>query len=196
MPFNQKQTFVYIFLILVIVLILVPITTVFNDLLTRIVINLDLYKYIQNVIIPWEIRLIGVILYPFGFNPTVVGEYLAIGKGNPLLVEVAWNCIGWQSLLFFIFTGWIGLQGDKYTLVSKTKAWIIGFLGTFLINLFRITLVVLIASYFGQNVGNIIHDHGSIIVIIAWLFFFWWFVYSFVLEEKKNHLIDASNYGC
>lgn len=181
---KQKQTFLYIFLILVVVLMVLPFMTTFNDILTRLVMKLDAYKLIQDYVIPWEVRMVGVILYPFGFQPAVVGEYLSIGKAQPFLIEIAWNCIGWQSLLFFILTGWVGFQGDRYTNWSKLKAWVIGFLGTFLVNLLRITVVVLLAYYFGQNVAIIFHDYGSTLAVIGWLFFFWWLVYSFVLEEK------------
>ena len=104
-----------------------------------------------------------------------------------MLVEIAWNCIGWQSFLFFILTGWVALQGDSYTFKSKIKAWMIGFLGTFLINLIRITIVVLISVYLNQILAHIFHEYGSILFVILWLFFFWWFSFKFVLEEKTSH---------
>ena len=191
---KQKQTFLYIFLIAVVVFMFFPFMNTFNDLLTRLVMRLDAYRIIQDVVIPWEVRMIGVILYPFGFKPAIMGEYLAIGGGpstpfgrsGQFLIEIAWNCIGWQSLLFFILTGWVGFQGDRYTNLSKYKAWLIGLLGTFLVNLLRITIVVLLAYFFGQNVAIIFHDYGSTLTIIGWLFFFWWFSYSFILEEKSQ----------
>ena len=182
----QKKTFIYIFLILVFVLMFMPFVTTFNDILTRVVMNLDAYKFIQNYVVPWEIRMVGVILYPFGFQPAVVGEYLAIGKEQPFLIEIAWNCVGWQSLLFFVLTSWIGLQGDRYTNLSKVKAWLIGFLGTFLVNLGRIAFVVIIAFYFGQNVAIIFHDYGSTLAVLGWLFIYWWFSYSFVLASREG----------
>ena len=181
----EKKTFINIFLILSLVLVFMPLITTFNDTLTRVVMRLDVYRFIQDVIVPWEIRMVGVILWPFGFQPSIVGEYLAIGSKEPFLIEIAWNCIGWQSLIFFILTSWIGLQGDKYSNISKIKAWVIGFLGTFLVNLVRIALVALIAYYFGQNVAIVFHDYGSTLIVLGWLFLFWWFVYSYVLEQKK-----------
>jgi len=180
----EKEIFIFIFLILVLVLMVMPFITTFNDLLTRLVMRLDFYRVIQNVIVPWEIKMVGVILLPFGFKPAIIGEYLAITRGgNPFLIEIVWNCIGWQSLLFFLITAFVGLQGDKYTNFSKFKALVIGLLGTFLVNLFRIAFVVLVAYWFGQNVAIIFHDYGSTLAVLAWLFFFWYFSYSFVLEE-------------
>ncbi|OGY18986.1 MAG: hypothetical protein A2786_00930 [Candidatus Chisholmbacteria bacterium RIFCSPHIGHO2_01_FULL_52_32] len=192
----EKETFIWIFIILVVVLVFMPFVTTFNDVLTRIVMSLDGYKVIQDYVVPWEVRMVGVILWPLGLKPGVVGEYLAIGGGpstpfsrsgqSQLLVEIAWNCIGWQSLLFFVITSWVGLQGDRYTDLSKVKAWMIGFLGTFLVNLFRIAAVVLIAYAFGQSVAIVFHDYGSTLAVLAWLFFFWWFSYAYVLEEKGS----------
>lgn len=183
----QKQIFSRIFLILALVLMAMPFLTTFNDVLTRLVMSLDGYRVIQNYIVPWEIRMVGVLLYPFGFKPAVMGEYLAITSGKtPFLIEIIWNCVGWQSLLFFIITAFVGLQGDKYTNFSKIKALIIGFLGTFLVNLLRIAVVAVSAYFFGQNVAIIFHDYGSTLIVIGWLFVFWWFSYSFVLEAKDN----------
>lgn len=196
----EKNTFLYIFLILTLALVFMPFVSTFNDVLTRLVMKLDVYKVIQNYVVPWEVRMVGVLLYPFGFKPAIMGEYLAISGGpstllrqaqdrsgqSQLLVEIAWNCIGWQSLFFFIITSWVGLQGDQYTNFSKIKAWIIGFLGTFLVNLFRIAAVSLIAYYFGQSVAIVFHDYGSTLMVIAWLMIFWWFSYSFVLESKSG----------
>lgn len=181
----QKKTFVLILLILTALLIFLPFITTFNEVLTRLVIKLDAYKFIQDYIVPWEVRMVGVILSPFGFKPQIAGEYLAIGEKNIFYIEIAWNCIGWQSLLFFIITAFVGLQGDKYTNLSKIKCLIVGVLGTFLINLGRIALITLITYYFGQKVAIIVHDYGSTLITIGWLIFFWWFSYKYVLEEKE-----------
>ena len=115
---------------------------------------------------------------------TAPGTVAVIKDGVNQYTYIAWNCIGWQSLLFFLLTAWVGFQGEKFTFSSKIKAWLIGFLGTFLVNIIRITLVILLAYYFGQNIAIIFHDYGSTFAVIGWLFFFWWFAYRFVLEEK------------
>lgn len=183
---KPKDTFQTLFLILVMVLIFLPFFTTFNDIITRIVIWFDFFHVIRDIIVPWEIRMIGGMLMPFGLKPVIIGEYLAITQsGRPFLLEIAWNCVGWQSLLFFLITGWVGFQGDKYTNSSKYKAWLIGLLGTILINLIRICIVVLLAYYLGQNIALFFHDYGSTFVIIGWLFVYWWFSYSYVLEEKN-----------
>jgi len=57
--------------------------------------RLDSYRFIQEVVVPWEVRMVGVMLYPFGFQPSVIGDYPALGNKDPFLIEIAWNCVGW-----------------------------------------------------------------------------------------------------
>lgn len=181
----SRETFITIFLILVLVLTLLPFMATFNDILTRIVINLKGYWFIRDIIVPFEVKMVGGILILLGMQVSITKEYVILGQSNPFIAEIIWNCIGWQSLLFFILTCWVGLQGDRYTNASKIKALFIGLLGTFLINILRIVVVILVAYYIGQLTGAIVHEYGSLLVSIVWLFFFWWFVYSFVLEETR-----------
>jgi len=181
----SKDAFVTLFLILTLVLMFMPFLATFNDFLTRAVINLRGYTLIREYIVPFEVRMVAVVLTSLGFDVSVTSEYVILGNSQPFFIEIVWNCIGWQSLLFFVITAFVGLQGDKYTNFSKFKATIIGILGTFLVNILRIVAVVLVAYFFGQFPAVIIHDYGSLLAVIFWLFFFWWFAYSFVLEESE-----------
>lgn len=186
----SRDTYISIFIILVLALMFFPLMATFNDLLTRLVINLRGYWFIREVIVPFEVRLVAVVLAGMGFDVAVTREYVVLGQtqAQPFIAEIVWNCIGWQSLLFFAITTFVGLQGDRYTNLSKLKALIIGAFGTFLVNILRIVAVVLVAYYFGQYPALIIHDYGSILAVILWLFFFWWFSYTFVLEERHSDL--------
>lgn len=181
---NQKKIFMYILALLTLVLIFIPFITTFNDVLTRGAMRFDYNSIIRKNVIPWIVRMVGVVLYLFGFKPSISGDFLVIGGEKPFLIEIAWNCIGWQSLLFFVMTSWVGLQGEKYSLISKIKSWLLGVMGTFLVNLTRILIVVMVSYYFNQKLALIVHDYGSTFLVVGWLMFFWWFSYRFVLEEK------------
>ena len=142
----SRDTFVTLFLILVLLLMFFPLMATFNDILTRVVINLRGYWFIREVIVPFEVRLTAVILAALGVEVAVTREYVVLsGSSQPFIAEIVWNCIGWQSLLFFGITAFIGLQGDRYSNLSKLKALIIGALGTFWINILRIVLVIFVA---------------------------------------------------
>ena len=134
----KRQAVINLFIILTILLLVLPFYNTISDIFTRIVITFDWYQPIKEYIVQNQVRMVAVILMPFGLKPSIMGEYLAIGVSDPYLIEIAWNCIGWQSMLFFIITGWIVLAGNNYTKSSRIKTWLGGFFGTILLNLLRI----------------------------------------------------------
>ena len=178
---KTKPAFQLIFLSMLIILIFLPFFTTVNDLLTRIVEHTRLFVYIEDYIVPFLSRIVAVILAPFGFQAVGVKEGLYISE-KELTVNIAWNCVGWQSMILIIITLITGLQGS-YTRFSKAQAVLIGLLGTFLVNVVRIASVVLFAVYLGNKPAVIYHDYFSSLLVILWLLFFWWFSYVYVLER-------------
>src|SRR3989338_4240384 len=90
----SRETFITIFLILVLILSLLPFMATFNDILTRIVINLKGYWFIRDIIVPFEVKMVGGILTLFGMQVTVTKEYVVLGNTQPFIAEIIWNCIG------------------------------------------------------------------------------------------------------
>ncbi|MFA5070486.1 MAG: exosortase/archaeosortase family protein [Patescibacteria group bacterium] len=198
---KEKATFQVIFLSLAVLLIFLPFITTFNEVLTRVVEKIYLYTYIEDYIVPYLSRLVGVFLLPFGFKVigTTSGLYL---PDKSLAIDIAWNCIGWQSMILIIITFFAGLQGE-YTKFSKGQTILIGVLGTFIINVLRIASVVLVAVNFGYFPAVIYHDYFSNLLIVLWLFLFWWFTYAYVLEpiivraepqKKKTNLYSIGRF--
>jgi len=143
---------------------------------------LGAYMWVQERIVPLEVKMVGVLVTPLGIN------YLAHQNGmtvNGTYAGMTWNCIGWQSLLLLLITLVVGLRGN-YTLVSKIETVLIGLLGTFIVNLLRLTLIVILLAYSRPLFAVVYHDYLAAIITILWLFGFWWFSYSFVLEEKTD----------
>lgn len=176
-----KRTFIIIFALFAILLAVLPFLVSFNEILTHVVESFRLYMRLQERIVPLEVRMVSVLVRPLGI------DYLAHPNGmtvNGTYAGMTWNCIGWQSLLLLIITLIFGLRGD-YALWSKVETVLIGLLGTFLVNLLRLTLIVVILAYSRPLFAVVYHDYLAAIVTIIWLFAFWWFSYAFVLEEKR-----------
>jgi exosortase/archaeosortase family protein len=130
--------------------------------------------------------MIAVILGFFGIEASVSETSLYLLKGAITLpIYISWNCVGWQSFILFAITLITGLQGS-YTRRSKVETVILGFLGTFLVNLLRISIVCLVAYYVGQLPAVIFHDYGGTILILLWLFLFWYFAHGYVLEPIEG----------
>lgn len=179
-PFWQKSTFKTIFIMTAIILVLLPFSTTFNEFLTKTVEKFQWYSSIQDYVVPWEIKMVGALLIPFGVKFIASSEGMTI---NGVYLKMTWNCIGWQSLVLIAITFIIGLQGS-YNKISKLECILIGLLGTFLINLFRLAFTAVLGAYFGSLFAIIFHDYFTTFVTLTWLIFFWWFSYAFVLQPK------------
>jgi exosortase/archaeosortase family protein len=190
-PFGQdKQTGFRtvsrnILLILVFVLMSLPLFTTFNEVLTKTAEKTGTYVWFTKSIVPFETRAVTLILKPFGIEGKPTSSHLYITKDNKSrAIFFSWNCLGWQSAIMLILTLLTGLSGD-YALGNKIETILLGISGTFIINLLRISVVVLIAYYFGQLWATIVHDYGGTLFTVAWFFFYWWFSYNFILEERE-----------
>jgi len=178
---REKKTFAMLFALLAIFLAVLPFVVTFNEVLTHLVEKFRLYMWVQEGVVPSEIKMVGVLVRPLGIN------YVAHGGGmtvNGRYAQMTWNCVGWQSLLLLTITLVVGLRGN-YTFWSRVEAALIGLLGTFLVNLFRLTFIVVLLAFAPPIFSIVYHDYLAAIVTIIWLFGFWWFSYSYVLEEKQ-----------
>lgn len=178
---NQKRTFAIIFALLAVFLAVLPFLVSFNDVLTRLIEGIGAYRWVQERIVPLEVKMVAVLVRPLGID--YVSHQTGM-KVNGTYAGMTWNCLGWQSLLLLIITFVFGLRGN-YTFWSKTETVLIGLLGTFLVNLLRLVFIVLLLAYSRPLFAVVYHDYLAAIVTIFWLFGFWWFAYSFVLVERE-----------
>lgn len=179
---REKKTFTIIFVLLAVLLAVLPLLVTFNEVLTKTVEHFGLYMWVQDRIVPMEIRMVSVLLSPLPINFAAYQEGFIV---NGTFLRMTWNCIGWQSLLLLTITVVVGLRSGSYTLLSKAEMVLIGLLGTFIINLIRLTFIVALFAISRPLYAVVYHDYLAAIVTIIWLFFFWWFAYSFVLKEKS-----------
>ena len=180
---DSRKPIIRLVLIMAAILIMIlPFVTTFNEFLTRIVEMTGLDALLTDWIVPIEARMLAVILGFIGIPSQVSTSTIYLDKGGFFLpVYISWNCVGWQSFILFAVTLATGIQGP-FTKSSKIEAVVIGFLGTFLVNLLRIASVAVVAFYFGQMPAVVYHDYGGTIIILLWLFAYWWFSHGWLLE--------------
>ncbi len=180
----EKITFSTLFLLLAVMLMALPFLTTLEDILTRIVMGVGWYRQIQEVIVPYEMRIVTALLNLFQLHAQAGNAYIQLDQhGHKEVIYLIWNCVGWQSFVLFFLTLFTGLAG-KFTVSSKLQALAIGLLGTYLINIARLVLVMVIYGLLGRGIGIVFHDYFSGLLSISWLFGFWYISYSWVLEEK------------
>lgn len=182
---NKKRTFMWILVITALTLSFLPFWNSIQDLLMRLLMASGGYRAIQDLIVPYELRIVGSILVLLGIPVRLGAEYIEWTKssGGNEVVYLVWNCVGWQTLVLFGVTLLTGLSG-QYTKLSKLQTFMIGLLGTYLVNIFRLTLVLIVYFYTGRVFGIVFHDYFSNLFSLLWLGFFWWFSYNHVLVSK------------
>ena len=183
-PKRTKSQFLPIFVIAALIFIILPFLTTFNSLLTNILLRWKLYQVLQDFYVPYQAKMMASILafFPVSVQAVKTGLWL---NGN--FVELQWNCLGWQSAVLFLGTIFTGFQGN-FTRVSRFEVIVIGFLGTYFINVVRILAVVTLAAFGAYGPAVFFHDYLSLVFIILWFFGFWFFAYSYVLEEKRDEI--------
>ena len=179
---ERKATFGNLFALLAVTLVLLPFVTTFNEFLTRVVEKSGFYMVIQGHVVPVLTRMMVLILSPLNIDVQATYRGLLV---NGRSVRLSWNCLGWQSLVLLFISLITGLQGP-YTLLSKFEVILTGFLGIFLMNLIRLSGIVVLSVYVSQVASLIFHDYFSNVMIIGWLFFFWWYSFKFVLVRKQT----------
>ncbi len=187
---EQKKTFRLLLAVLAVTLLLLPFVTTFNSVLTEIINKVGAYRTMQRTLVPFESRLVLAVIRPLGIPAFLAqaGDSVSfyMQKGDQFLpVQLQWNCLGWQSMLLLGVSLIVGLQGD-FSRLSKIECMVIGLLGTFLVNIFRMVFITVGVYYVNTVFAFLIHDYFAALTTIIWLGFYWWFSYGFVLEEKTN----------
>jgi len=184
---DSRRPIIRLILIMAAILIMIlPFVTTFNEFLTRIVEASGLDAILTDWVVPIEARMMSVILGFLGIESQVSTTTVYVSKGGFFLpVYISWNCVGWQSFILFGVTLVTGIQG-AFSRASKFEAIVVGLLGTFLVNLLRITSVAVVAYYFGTVPALLYHDYGGTIIILLWLFAYWWFSHGWLLEPLEE----------
>ena len=178
-------TFQMILLLAAGLLLVLPFITTFNEFLTKAVIELRLDSILTNWVVPTEVRFIALILQPFGITTEVTDAALYLHKAGsvlPIPVYVSWNCVGWQSFILFGITLVTGLQG-RIPRRRKIQVIALGLLGTFWMNILRMSAVALVAYFFGRLPAVIFHDYGGTLMILVWLVIFWYALFNYFLAD-------------
>jgi len=179
-----KKTFEIIFLLSAIILLSLPVLTTGSDFFAAFIYKFGWYRWLTDFIVPFETRAIAGIIQLLGYQVQAAPKTVSIFRNGAWeTVGISWNCIGWQSLILFVITLLVGLQGN-FTKSSKFDCVVIGILGTILVNLLRLAAITFLIFNFNAIPATVLHDYLSAFILILWLFFFWWFAYSFVLEEN------------
>ena len=148
--------------------------------------NTGAYRLIEQFVVPYIARIVAGTL---NFLPGLDIKSFPYGVVvNGVDVRITWNCLGWQSFLLLTASMLVGFRGG-YSVKSIIQTIILGFAGTFIINIFRIVFTAALVGWWSQLFAILFHNYFMTFVSIIWLLFFWWFAYRYILEDKDWFLL-------
>ena len=96
-----------------------------------------------------------------------------------------WGCVGVSSMLIFSIILVVTLFEESASLKTKLAWASIGIIGTFILNIVRVTIIFLADYFYGYEGGAKVHYVIGYALFIAWLaIFFYTFSKRQVISEK------------
>ncbi|MCS7136923.1 MAG: hypothetical protein NZ941_00965, partial [Candidatus Caldarchaeum sp.] len=83
------------------ILVTLPFYITFNEFLTSVVKAAGLWFLIDSYVAPLVAGLTTSLLQLMNVKAVFNGPVIYISEPSPLSLYVAWNCVGWQSLIIF-----------------------------------------------------------------------------------------------
>lgn len=137
--------------------------------------------------VPYFVQIMGFILGVLGIpaelvNPTTFAVRMPTGKRLPLGFEA--GCMGIYSFLTFAIVIVVTMMEDPSTLRTKLLWSVGGIIGTFFVNIIRVSLIVVVIYHFGYEGWAKIHTPIGYVLFVAWLAFF------FLIFSKRQTILS------
>ena len=125
----------------------------------------------------------------FGVDAHASGALIEyeLQQGGYASVFIATSCAGIYSLSIFIsaFIAFIMIEYNKF------DKYVIGFMGlgiffAWFANILRMTIIVMVGSYYGGEALLWTHKYLGEIIFIMWTGLFWMLLFKYMPEEKAN----------
>jgi len=101
---------------------------------------------------------------------------------GPIPNIFSWGCVAGSSILFSIIL--VIFLFEEHTRIRTTLPWaLIGILGTFVVNITRLTIIFLSYHFYGFEVGEKIH------FVIGYAMFITWLVLFFYMFSKRQAIL-------
>jgi len=184
---NQISVFAVFILAASLILVTLPFYVTFNEMLTAVVKAVGLWFVIDTYIAPVLVSMVSSLFLLLGIEAAASGSIIYLTTaGQNIALYIAWNCIGWQSMIIFLAMAYFAYREVSVSTFNKIVDFLVGFQVTILINVLRIVLVGLIAIYFGSFHAILFHDYVGSLISFAWLAGYWYMITKNISERGGN----------
>ncbi|MCW4031349.1 MAG: exosortase/archaeosortase family protein [Candidatus Bathyarchaeota archaeon] len=143
----------------------------------------DIAYIILNIL-----RALGIDASIFYYNNTPVFAFTSL-SGKIVNGAFVYECLGVYSALVFSIILIVILFEDPGRLKVKLPCAIVGLLGTFALNILRVTIVFLVYYFYGARIGGTIHYVIGYALFSVWLAIFFYVFSKRRVISKKFQLI-------
>jgi len=109
------------------------------------------------------------------------------------------DCTGLKSMLAYGSLAVLMILDVKTTYARKALCTIIGFVGTFFLNILRLLTIFLACYFFGIDAALAAHTYLGYSIFIIWVFLFWIISFKYLLtpvkDSSKRQDDSAHNFG-
>ena len=144
-------------------------------------------EFYMEPLVPIFVQIMGFVLMVLGIpakiaNPNTFSIEMLGGKTMYLGVEA--GCIGIHSFLTFAIIIVVTMMEDPSSPRAKLLWSVAGIIGTFFVNIIRVSLIFVVVYYFGYEEWGKIHTPIGYILFIIWLAIF------FLIFSKRQTIIS------
>ena len=137
--------------------------------------------------VPYFVQIMAFILRVLGtpaklVNPTTFILQTRGGQALPIGVEA--GCMGIYSFLTFAIIIVVTMIEDPCSLRTKVLWSVAGIIGTFFVNIVRVSLIFVVIHYFGYEGWSKIHTPIGYVLFLLWLAFF------FLIFSKRQAIFS------
>ena len=149
-------------------------------------------EYYMEPLVPYFVQVMVFVLMVLGIPATIPNPYVIMldtSKG-PVSVPFEAGCIGIQSFLIFSVIIVVTMMEESATVRTKLLWSFGGVVGTFVVNIVRVSLISAVIYYFGYERWGEIHSWIGYALFLLWLGFF------FVIFSKREVIRHKTRAFC
>lgn len=124
--------------------------------------------------VPYFVQIMGFVLRVLGIPATVHNPNMIMlnTSEGPVPVFFAAGCLGIQSFLAFSVIVVVTMMEESASVRTKLLWSVGGVIGTFIVNIIRVSLISVVIYYFGYERWGEIHSWIGYALFLLWLVFF------------------------
>lgn len=123
----------------------------------------------------------------FNISASVNGSMVTFNDTG-IILAIDRDCTGIKSILAYGSLAVLMVLDVTSTYARKAFTTIIGFVGTFFVNILRLLTIFFTCHFFGLDAALTVHIYLGYLVFIVWVLIFWSIAFKYLLTPKNQPL--------